>query len=123
VDRYDLTFKCRVYAVSTNNAQNIIFLYDVDSFWYLNTTISIMFLKDLLTILIINKSDTGVSDTLILNAYGKYFTNLMCHTDICLCTFGIYPCNCKGFPVHAMTACGRVEHVALLVLNLSTRWR
>jgi len=65
VEGYDLTFKCTVYAVGTNNAQNIIFIYDVGSFWYLKTTISIMFLKTLLTILTINKSDTGESDTLM----------------------------------------------------------
>jgi len=66
-------FKCTAYAVSTNNAQNFIFIYDFDSFWYLNTTISIMFLKTLLTILIINKSDTGLSDTLILKCIWKIF--------------------------------------------------
>jgi len=73
VEGCDLTFKCTVYAVNTNNAQNIIFIYDVDSFWYLNATISIMFLKTLLTILFIKKSDTGVSDTLILKCIWKIF--------------------------------------------------
>jgi hypothetical protein len=77
-----------VYAASTNNAQNI-FISDVDRFWYLYTTISIMFLNILLTILTINKSNIGVSDNLILKCYGKYFINLMCHSDFCLCTFGI----------------------------------